>query len=214
MLYLPFPGTSLEASGVSPGGRGGIRQLVQPRPMGRTLDSKSEASSGTASLCAWPSSAPSLGMRWGLALVGIFFFFSFYGHTCGCWPTPQPQQHQIQAASVTYTAAFSDIGSLTHQVSPGIKPTSLWTLCWVLNRLSHNRNSWWGSLMSTPSRLMVWAAGPRWAGRYRIVPSPGFLQVRKGQSHLQPVGQNQTQLGTPRKLSGACSKVERRLQTG
>ena len=32
-------------------------------------------------------------------------------------------------------------GSLTHQARPGIKSTSSGTLCWVLNQLSHNRNS-------------------------------------------------------------------------
>ena len=31
--------------------------------------------------------------------------------------------------------------SLTHWVRPGIKPTSSQTLCWVLNLLSHNKNS-------------------------------------------------------------------------
>ena len=28
---------------------------------------------------------------------------------------------------------------LNHQARPGIKPASSWTLCWVLNLLSHNR---------------------------------------------------------------------------
>ena len=52
-------------------------------------------------------------------------------------PLPQPQQCQIWAASVTYTAACSNAGSLTHWVRPGMEPTSSWTLCQVLNLLSH-----------------------------------------------------------------------------
>ena len=39
-----------------------------------------------------------------------------------CQSMPQPQQHQIQIASVTYATAHGNIGSLTHWVSPGIKP--------------------------------------------------------------------------------------------
>ena len=35
----------------------------------------------------------------------------------------------------------SPVGSLTHWVTAGIKPASSWTLCQVLNLLSHNRNS-------------------------------------------------------------------------
>ena len=30
------------------------------------------------------------------------------------WPTPQPQPCQIRAASVTYTTAHANTGSLTH----------------------------------------------------------------------------------------------------
>ena len=47
----------------------------------------------------------------------------------------------IQATSSNYTAACSDAGSLTHRASPGIEPESSWTLCWVLNPLSHSGNS-------------------------------------------------------------------------
>ena len=56
-------------------------------------------------------------------------------------PIPQPQQHQIQAASTTYTSDCSNARSLTHWARPGTKPTSLRTLCLVLNLLSHNGNS-------------------------------------------------------------------------
>ena len=77
----------------------------------------------------------------------IFFSFPFFFlfkaiHTCGiwrfpgygsnrsysCWSTPQPQQRQIWAASVTYTTAHSNAGSLTHWMRPGIEPASSWTL--------------------------------------------------------------------------------------
>ena len=43
-------------------------------------------------------------------------------------PTPQPQQREIWAASVTYTTAYSNAGSLTHWARPGIKPASSWIL--------------------------------------------------------------------------------------
>ena len=36
-------------------------------------------------------------------------------------PTPQPQQHGIWTAGVTYATAWSNTGSLTHWVRPGIK---------------------------------------------------------------------------------------------
>lgn len=32
-------------------------------------------------------------------------------------------------------------GSLTHWLRPAMEPTSSWTLCWVLNPLSHKENS-------------------------------------------------------------------------
>ena len=41
---------------------------------------------------------------------------------------PQPQRLWIQAASVTYTIAHNNAGSLAHWVRPGIKPTSSWIL--------------------------------------------------------------------------------------
>ena len=56
-------------------------------------------------------------------------------------PTLQPQPRWIQTASATYTAACGNAGSLTHWVRPGVKPTSSWTLCRVLNLLSQERNS-------------------------------------------------------------------------
>ena len=41
---------------------------------------------------------------------------------------PQSWQHQIQDASVPYTTAHHNAGSLTHRVRPGIKPASSWIL--------------------------------------------------------------------------------------
>ena len=40
-----------------------------------------------------------------------------------------------------YTEACSNARPVTHGVRPGIKPVSSWTLCRVLNPLSHNGNS-------------------------------------------------------------------------
>ena len=45
-----------------------------------------------------------------------------------CQLMPQPQQCQIWAASVTYTTAHGNAGSLTHGARPGIEPASLWIL--------------------------------------------------------------------------------------
>ena len=36
--------------------------------------------------------------------------------------------HRIRAASVTYTTAHGNTGSITHGVRPGIKPASSWIL--------------------------------------------------------------------------------------
>ena len=70
------------------------------------------------------------GLLWLLGFLKLFFiyFYFFQGCTRGiwkfpgqrsnwsftCWPTPQPQQHRIQATSVIYAKACSNIGSLTH----------------------------------------------------------------------------------------------------
>ena len=51
------------------------------------------------------------------------------------------QQHRIQAASVTFTTACDHAGSLTNRARPGIEPGSSRTVCWVLNLLSHKRNT-------------------------------------------------------------------------
>ena len=64
----------------------------------------------------------------------IYLFIYFLGlhlgveQSCSCWPVSQPQQCWIRAVSVTYTAAHSNAGSLTHWMRPGIKPVSSWTL--------------------------------------------------------------------------------------
>ena len=56
--------------------------------------------------------------------------------SCICQPTSQPQLHRIWATAATYTTAQSNARYLTHQVRPGIEPTSSWLLV-----RSHNRNS-------------------------------------------------------------------------
>ena len=48
---------------------------------------------------------------------------------------------QLQAASATYTTAHDNARSLTHWARPGIEPETSWTLCQVLNLMSHTRNS-------------------------------------------------------------------------
>ena len=50
-----------------------------------------------------------------------------------CWFTPQAQQCQIPTASVTYTTAHGDAGSLTHWARPGIEPTTSWFLVRFVN---------------------------------------------------------------------------------
>ena len=40
----------------------------------------------------------------------------------GCWPTPQLQQCGIQAASVTYTTAHGNAGSLATEQGQGLNP--------------------------------------------------------------------------------------------
>ena len=57
-------------------------------------------------------------------------------------PTPQPQQLQIQTkTSLTYAAACSNVGFLIQRARPGIELASSRRLHWVLNPLSHSRNS-------------------------------------------------------------------------
>ena len=77
--------------------------------------------------------------------LSLFFFLSFclfratppaYGgsqarglnQSCSLQPTPQSQQRRIWAASVTYTTAHSNTGSLTHGARPGMEPLSSWIL--------------------------------------------------------------------------------------
>ena len=69
--------------------------------------------------------------------LGRFFFF-FLGLQVqhmkvprlglSCRSMPQPQQRQIRVASVTYTTAQGNMGSLTHRAGPGIKPVFSWIL--------------------------------------------------------------------------------------
>ena len=84
----------------------------------------------------------------------VLFCFSFYGCTSvfgSSWARSrtgavaaacaQPWQHQSWAVSSTYAAAGGNARSLTHQARPGIEPTSSQWQRWVLNPLSHSKNS-------------------------------------------------------------------------
>ena len=80
----------------------------------------------------------------------LFFFFSFYGLTFGIWnfwargqirAAAAGLQHNHSNASATYTTAWGNTRSLTLWARAGIKPASSGTLSWVLNPLSHKRNS-------------------------------------------------------------------------
>ena len=56
--------------------------------------------------------------------------------SCGWWSAPQLRQPKSWAASVTYTIACSNTGSLNHWVRPRIKPAFSWILagfltCWT-----------------------------------------------------------------------------------
>ena len=52
---------------------------------------------------------------------------------CSCQPIPQPQSQQIWAASVTYTTAPGDTGSLTHCSRPRIEPATSWFLVGLIS---------------------------------------------------------------------------------
>ena len=55
--------------------------------------------------------------------------------------TPEPQQCRILVASAIDAIACGNAGSLTHWARPGTEPASSCRQHWVLNPLSHNRNS-------------------------------------------------------------------------
>ena len=92
-----------------------------------------------------------LGCFWVFCLLFLFLFMAPLQHKdiSGLGvklepqlkPMQQSQQHRIWAAFTTYAAAGGNAGSLTHWSRPEVEPTSSRTLCWVLNQLSHNRNS-------------------------------------------------------------------------
>ena len=90
---------------------------------------------------------------------------------------PQPQQCQSWAASVTYTTAHSNAGSLTHWVRPGIKLASPWILvgfisaapqweppkCCILTEKIHHPSSVQKLLKDFDARWQVgvWALQPQ-----------------------------------------------------
>ena len=54
--------------------------------------------------------------------------------SCCCQPMPEPEQRGIWAASVTYTTAHGNAGSLIHWARPGIEPaSSSWMLVRFVN---------------------------------------------------------------------------------
>ena len=61
----------------------------------------------------------------------------------------------IGATAVTYTTVCSNTGSLTHWARPGIKPKSSQRQHWVLNPLSHNRNSRFGFVLFNMGFLFI-----------------------------------------------------------
>ena len=99
----------------------------------------------------------SLLVRWFLFLATSVAYVSSQARVkleLQLWPTPQSQD-QIQVTSVTYTAAHSNVRSLTDWGRPGSELASSQTLCQVLSPLSHNRSSegvalwWWHSEFTT-----------------------------------------------------------------
>ena len=123
-------------------------------------------------------------------LMGTFFFFFYLlqlhlGHMeiprlgieSGLQLLAYAIATRIQAASVTYASAWSNPGFLTHWARLGIEPESSWTLCQVLNLLSHNGNTLMGNLI-----FLIWF------GFGCLVPMPSFLvlSLEKGQWDCQP----------------------------
>ena len=68
-------------------------------------------------------------------LVILFFFFFFLFRAAPAAYGRSQARGWIRAA-----VAWGNVRSLTHWARPGIKPTSSWTVCQVLNLLSHNGN--------------------------------------------------------------------------
>ena len=101
----------------------------------------------------WKSDEDVLRILWiSVACRGVFFFFFFFkgphlqhmevsrlGVEFKLQPQPQPQQHRSEPHLRSMPQLCGHAGSLTHWVRPGIEPASSWTLCQVLNLLSHRR---------------------------------------------------------------------------
>ena len=80
-----------------------------------------------------------------------FQFLHIFINACYMRPMEVPRwggesELQLQACATAMTMLdlsricnlYSEAGSLTHWARPGVEPTFSWTLCWVLNPLSHN----------------------------------------------------------------------------
>ena len=91
---------------------------------------------GYLALSVGHPSAPTRSLfSWLLFGRGLFYGGEVYPQhmevpRLGVKSEPQPQQHRIRAASVTYTTAYGNIGSLTHWARPGIKLSWI-RFCWA-----------------------------------------------------------------------------------
>ena len=81
----------------------------------------------------------------------FFFFFFFFRATCVAFGSSKARD-RIRTAAAGLHHRHSNTRSKLHlwpmpqlaamlEARPGIKPTSSWRLCWVLNLISHNENS-------------------------------------------------------------------------
>lgn len=83
-------------------------------------------------------------------------------------PVTQPQQCWVQATFATYASTCSISGSITHCAKSVIKPASLWTLCHVINPLSHTENSlYFCFIFFKAAPMAYWGSQAR--GQFRAV---------------------------------------------
>ena len=81
--------------------------------------------------------------------IFCFVLFFFLGPHLWLMEIPRPRiKSELQLPAYITATATQDLSrihnlchSLTHWERPGLEPTSSWILCWILNPLSHNKNS-------------------------------------------------------------------------
>ena len=71
--------------------------------------------------------------------IFVYFFFLFTAAPMAYGSSQA--RGRIGASAADLCSRFINARSLTHWARPGIKPSSSQILCWVLNSLSHNGNS-------------------------------------------------------------------------